>query len=100
MNATAQKCSCSCNEESGPTALVYSCSGAADVGEIADRAAGLLDTEEKAWMSCLAGIGGRASGLLANAAAAPLLVAIDGARSTAPRRLSNSPAPPTSATCA
>ena len=78
MNATAPKCSCSCNEESGPPALVYSCSGAADVGAIADRAARLLDSEDKAWMSCLAGIGGRASGLLASAAAAPVLVAIDG----------------------
>ena len=62
MNATAPKCACSCNAESGPTALIYSCSGAADVGEIADRAARLLDAEDKAWMSCLAGIGGRVSG--------------------------------------
>jgi len=29
-------------------------------------------------MSCLAGIGGRVSGLMANAAAAPMLLAIDG----------------------
>lgn len=78
MNATAPKCSCSCNEDSGPSALVYPCSGAADTGEIADRAARRLDAEDKAWMSCLAGIGGRVSGLMANAAAAPALLAIDG----------------------
>ena len=78
MNATAPKCSCSCNDESGPAALVYACSGAADVGEIADRAARLLDSEEKAWMSCLAGIGGRVSGLMASASSAPALLAIDG----------------------
>lgn len=78
MNSTPPKCSCSCNEESGPPALVYACSGAADVGEIADHAARLLDSDEKAWMSCLAGIGGRVSGLMANAAAAPALLAIDG----------------------
>lgn len=78
MNATAPKCSCSCNAESGPPALVYPCSGAADVGEIADRAARRLDAEDHAWMSCLAGIGGRVSGLLASAAAAPALLAIDG----------------------
>lgn len=78
MNATAPKCSCSCNEDSGPPALVYPCSGAADTGEIADRAARRLDAEDKAWMSCLAGIGGRVSGLIANAAAAPALLAIDG----------------------
>jgi uncharacterized metal-binding protein len=57
---------------------VYPCSGAADVGGIADHAARLLDAEAKAWMSCLAGIGGRVSGLLASAAAAPALLAIDG----------------------
>ena len=78
MNATAPKCACSCNCDSGPTALVYSCSGSADTGEIADRAARRLDAEDKAWMSCLAGIGGRVSGLMANAAAAPMLLAIDG----------------------
>jgi len=78
MNANSPKCSCSCNEESGPPALVYSCSGAADTGEIADRAARLIKAEDKAWMSCLAGIGARASGLLASAAAAPDLIAIDG----------------------
>jgi uncharacterized metal-binding protein len=78
MNSPTPKCSCSCNEDAGPSALVYPCSGAADTGEIADRAARLLDAEDKAWMSCLAGIGGRVSGLLANAAAAPALLAIDG----------------------
>ena len=78
MSDKTPKCSCSCNEESGPTALVYPCSGAADVGEIADRSGRLLDAEDKAWMSCLAGIGGRVSGLMANAAAAPALLAIDG----------------------
>jgi uncharacterized metal-binding protein len=78
MNATAPKCSCSCNAEAGPPALVYPCSGSADVGEIADHAARQLDAEDKAWMSCLAGIGGRVSGLMANAAAAPVLIAIDG----------------------
>lgn len=78
MIAQTPKCSCSCNENSGPAALVYPCSGAADVGEISDRAGRLLNAEDKAWMSCLAGIGGRVSGLMANAAAAPALIAIDG----------------------
>jgi uncharacterized metal-binding protein len=78
MSDQTPKCSCSCNEEPGPAALVYPCSGAADVGEIADRAARRLDVENQAWISCLAGIGGRVSGLMANAAAAPALLAIDG----------------------
>lgn len=72
------KCACSCKEKAGPPALVYPCSGAADVGAVADRAARLLSAEDKAWMSCLAGIGGRVSGLMANAAAAHVLLAIDG----------------------
>ena len=71
MSEPKPKCSCSCSEESSPTALVYPCSGAADTGEIADRAARRLDAEEVAWMSCLAGIGGRVSGMMANAAASP-----------------------------
>ena len=70
--------SCSCNEPSAKPALVYSCSGAADTGEIADRAARRLNAENIAGMSCLAGISGRISGLLASAAAAPALLAIDG----------------------
>ena len=78
MNTTQPKCACSCNKDSGPHALVYPCSGSADVGEIADHAARRLDAEDKAWMSCLAGIGGRVSGLMASAAAAPALIAIDG----------------------
>jgi uncharacterized metal-binding protein len=78
MSEPKPRCSCSCSDESGPTALVYPCSGAADTGAIADRAARLLDLEEKTWMSCLAGIGGRVSGLMANAAAAPALLALDG----------------------
>jgi uncharacterized metal-binding protein len=78
MNTDKPKCSCSCNDGSGPVALVYPCSGAADVGEIADKVGRRLNAENKAWMSCLAGIGGRVSGLMANAAAAPALLAIDG----------------------
>ncbi len=78
MSESKSKCSCTCTETSGPAALVYPCSGAADTGEIADRAARRLDADNTAWMSCLAGVGGRVSGLMANAAAAPALLAIDG----------------------
>ena len=78
MNATAPKCSCSCNADAGPPALVFPCSGAADTGAIADQAARRLDDENAAWMSCLAGISARVSGMMADAAAAPALLAIDG----------------------
>ncbi len=78
MKANALPGSCSCNEKSGPAALVYACSGAADTGEIADRAARRLDIEDVAWMSCLAALGARQSTTMANTAAAPALLAIDG----------------------
>lgn len=78
MNTSDSKCACSCSEDVRQPALVYSCSGAADTGELADRAVRRLTVEGKARMSCLAGIGGRVSGLLASAEAAPALLAIDG----------------------
>jgi uncharacterized metal-binding protein len=76
MSDNENECTCGCSV--GPAGLVYPCSGAADVGEIADRAARRISRETNVKMSCLAGIGGRVSGLMANAAAAPVLVAIDG----------------------
>ncbi len=78
MNTPPPKCMCSSNEDAGPSALVYPCSGSADVGEIADHAARKLDADNKAEMSCLAGVGGRVPGLMAKAAAAPALIAING----------------------
>ena len=41
----------------GETKLIYACSGAANVGEIADRVARKLSSEENYLMSCLAGVG-------------------------------------------
>lgn len=78
MNAPRSECLCNSSADSGPPALVYPCSGSADVGEIADHAARKLDTDNQAGMSCLAGVGGRVPGLMAKAAAAPALIAING----------------------
>ena len=78
MSDQTPKCSCSCNEEPGPAALIYPCSGSADVGEIADRAARRLDVENKAWMSCLAGIGGRVKSLVVKAENAERILVVDG----------------------
>jgi uncharacterized metal-binding protein len=78
MNTTSPKCSSQCNADASPPALVYPCSGAADVGEIADRAARRLSADGTARMSCLAGVGARVSGLVASAAGASALLAIDG----------------------
>jgi len=58
--------------------LIFSCSGGADVGELADRASRKLTGEGKGRMFCLAGIGGRVSGILKNTEAASVIVAVDG----------------------
>lgn len=57
---------------------IYACSGAADVGEIADHAARRLTADGAGKMSCLAGIGGRIPNLLEIARGAQVILAIDG----------------------
>ncbi len=66
---------CSC--QSAPK-LIFACSGAADVGAIADRAARQLSKEGVGNMFCLAGIGGRVPGIMASTASAAAILAIDG----------------------
>jgi len=58
--------------------LVFPCSGGSDVGELADRAARALSVDGTASMYCLAGIGGRVSGIVKTTEAAGLRLAIDG----------------------
>ena len=58
--------------------LIFACSGAADVGAIADGAARKMAKDGVAKMFCLAGIGGRASGILETTKAAEKILAIDG----------------------
>ncbi|MDD2324749.1 MAG: putative zinc-binding protein [Alphaproteobacteria bacterium] len=72
---TENKCGCSCS--AAPT-LIFSCSGAADVGELSDRAARQLTRDGKGKMFCLAGIGGRVSGIMKSTEAAESILAIDG----------------------
>ena len=66
---------CGCG---GGPRLVFACSGAADVGEIADRAARKLNLEGKGKMFCMAGLGGRISGVLKTTESAQAMLAIDG----------------------
>ena len=66
---------CACGN--APT-LIFACSGAADVGAVADQAARGLTREGAGKMYCLAGIGGRVSGIMATTAAAGKILAIDG----------------------
>ncbi len=58
--------------------LIFACSGAADVGQISDLAARKLNAEGAGKMFCLAGIGGRVSGIMATTQAAQAILAIDG----------------------
>lgn len=70
-----QSCGCGC---SGGVRLIFACSGAADVGEIADKAARKLTREGSGRMFCTAGLGGRISGILKTTEAAESVLAIDG----------------------
>jgi uncharacterized metal-binding protein len=58
--------------------LVFSCSGAADVGEISDRAARKLTKDGIGKMFCLAGIGGKVEPIMSATKSASTILAIDG----------------------
>jgi len=58
--------------------LIFSCSGAADVGKIADLAARKLTADGVGKMFCLSGIGGRVSGIMETTRVATAVLAIDG----------------------
>jgi uncharacterized metal-binding protein len=62
---------------SGPN-LIFACSGAADVGQIADQAARKLSRDGAGRMFCLAGVGGRVSGIMKTTESASKILAIDG----------------------
>jgi len=67
--------SCAC---SGGATLIFACSGAADVGAVADRAARKMTQMGIGKMFCTAGIGGRISGILKTTEAAEKILAVDG----------------------
>jgi uncharacterized metal-binding protein len=71
----SQEKSCSC---SGVPKLIFACSGAADVGAIADKAARQLTKEGAGKMFCTVGIGGRVSGIMKTTESADRILAIDG----------------------
>jgi len=68
-----ERCACSTAPK-----LIFPCSGAADVGELADRAARRLTQEGAGKMYCLAGVGGHIEDMLLNVQAAGKILAIDG----------------------
>ncbi|PKO00510.1 MAG: zinc-binding protein [Chloroflexi bacterium HGW-Chloroflexi-5] len=62
----------------GGTKLIYSCSGSADVGEIADHVTRRLRDEGFAKMTCLASVGAGLSGYVQSALGADEVITIDG----------------------
>lgn len=62
----------------GGVKLLYSCSGSADVGQIADRVTRKLRDRGFARMTCLAGVAADLSGFVESARGADLNITIDG----------------------
>jgi len=74
--SSKQKPGCSCNGTPGVT--VYSCSGASNVGQLANEVAVRMVELEKGSMGCLVGIGAGIPTMLLNAKAASGILMIDG----------------------
>ena len=66
--------------------LVFPCSGASDVGGLSDRAARQISVDQMGKMYCLAGIGGRVEGIMANTRAAARVLVIDGCKEECARK--------------
>ena len=71
---------------SGGVTLLYPCSGAADVGELADRAVRKLWKEGFAQKTCLAGVGGDISGFVQSAKGADVNITVDGCATACARK--------------
>jgi len=78
MSAMQTGCGCSCGSGDAGPKVIFSCSGCADVGELADQAARKLTRDGAGKMACLAGISGRVSGIVKSTEAAQSILAIDG----------------------
>ncbi len=68
-----KKCLCGCSD-----VRVVTCSGASNVGQIANQAAIMLAKDKVAGFFCLAGVGGHVPGMVKAAKEAGLMVSIDG----------------------
>jgi uncharacterized metal-binding protein len=62
----------------GGNVMILACSGASNVGQLADQAAVELTKEGFGKMFCLAGVGGHLGGFVQSAKDVPQMVAIDG----------------------
>jgi len=72
-----EKSACAC---AGTVTLLIPCSGAADTGEITDRAARKFAQGGCAGMFCLSGVGANLSGFIASAKGADRLLVVDGCK--------------------
>ena len=68
-------CGCGCGSKN---VLFYACSGGANVGEVADRAARAMMDAGCGTMFCLAGLGGDIQGMVQTARDADMNLVIDG----------------------
>ena len=75
-----------CQACAGTDTLIFSCSGAADTGEISDLAARVLAENGYGRMFCLAGVGGRVTPILKQVEVAQKLLVIDGCALDCARR--------------
>jgi uncharacterized metal-binding protein len=66
--------------------LIYACSGAADVGELADRAVRKLWKEGFGQKTCLAGVGADISGFVQSAKGADVNITVDGCGTACARK--------------
>lgn len=74
MCGESKGCGCS----GGGPKLVFACSGAADVGSIADQAARKLTRDGAGKMYCMAGLGGDVGPIVETTRKASAILAIDG----------------------
>ncbi len=72
-NKTDSSCCCG-----NGVRLIFPCSGAADVGAIADQVGRKMTKEGLGKMYCLAGVGGHVSGIVETTKAADEVITIDG----------------------
>jgi len=79
--STQSECACA----AAPT-LIFACSGASDVGEIADKATRELTRQGAGRMFCLAGIGGKVSGIVESTRSAPKVLVLDGCKLNCARK--------------
>jgi uncharacterized metal-binding protein len=69
---------CTCDLEQKKKILIFACSGASNVGQLANAAAIELARQGQGIFYCIAGIGAHLSGMLETARTADEIIAIDG----------------------